>query len=476
MPLFLKPYFKIFFSFSFLLLLIIFQNRNFGIDGYYYLAQFLYSPHLFEPHHLLHHYVYYFLSYPWFYLTHGYLNFEFLFIFWNSLFFVLSLEILNEIRKLIYHEEDLFSIGLVAFSGIGLRYATEVEIYIFPLFLALLATFYFLKSIHLTSTHFLFLGSSFLSFAVLNHQLMFIWWLVLTFWYIFQIKANFHKILIHLVISLSVPITYYLVASSNGYNFWIYILNDYVNGSADISFTWKNFVLTAVNLTRIFLFFNEAIFVITKNPFLLALHLILLVLLFFCCKSLLKKIKHKMQRNFANQLLYSLLVVNLAFIVFSHGNYEFMVPLPFILSLLLPKIPNLIYVKFTIILILFTWNFVNLLYPFHYKDFYGKNHLLQIFNSKQNVSFLLKDASWFRNFIYYHTGIVHSSRILMQTDVSQIDQLLRKGVIIYTDYPNSENINRRNFVYNYQIPSKYKLEKRDSIQTFFGKKFLYQIQ
>lgn len=470
-----KNFLEFFFVIFFLCFLLFFRSHNIGIDGYYFLAKYLYSDNQFEPHHLLHHAIYHALINFFQFFVKNF-SVDFVFQLLNSLFFVASLVIVQKIRKLIFKEEDYFWILVLAFSGAGLRYATEVEVYIFPLFLNLLGIYFFYLFIEKQSNLNFILGSFFVCFAVLNHQVQWIGWLVISYYIFFYWKVSWNYFGYHLMISLIVPIIYWWVSYSQGLGFWEYAFMDYQNGSAELSFGWKNIALTIINLPRTLIYFNESFFVINQNPVFILITIILLCIFVF---SIFIFIRYLMliKYNFNQKLFLHLMVAYAIFAMISHGNYEFMVGIPFFLVIILPNFKiNSLRFKIIFILSILTWNLIFLLIPFRFGDFYGKETLKKIYDEKSEVYFLIKESYWFRNFIYYHTGIEKPHRIIMQLEPEKMNRLLEKGIVIYTDYGNLENPNRRNFMKNYDFPKNYKLIKKEKFLTYFGEKYLYQIE
>lgn len=456
--------------------LALFRSNNIGIDGYYFLAQWKYDSDLLEPHHLLHHWIYYFVG-NWL-ISEEFIDHQDVFQILNIFFFMLALLELHKIRKLITGKSEYFTFLLVGFSGVGLRFATDVEVYIFPFFLSLAGTYKIFQFFQNQNKRDLIVGSLLINFAILNHQIQFMWWLVLTYFLYKKYSQNIQIIGIHLVFSLLVPMIYGLVAMQKGLGFWEFCLHDYRNGSAHLKFSWKSIFLTLINIPRTFLFFNEAFFHFNQHFFINIVSFIIGFNFLITNILLVKKLKDQFQFHEFQKMIFFLLIAYLLFALISHGNYEFMVGVPFFVVLLLPDLSK-ISVKLKIVLLssLFLWNFIFLLIPFRFSDFYGKNDWLKIYQENLRTYFLLKEGYWFRNFIYFHTGIEKPDNIITQYDPKKIKNLLLKNNVILTDYPNTEKWNRRNFIQEtVSIEQDFVLLRKYSYSTFYGEKFLYELR
>lgn len=464
--------------------LINFKSNNIGIDGYYFLAQWKYQRDVFEPHHLLHHWIYKVLGNFINEIIYAkvseveIIDYQGIYQIFNSFFWALSLIILKKLRELITGKKEYFTFWLVGFSGVGLRYATDVEVYIFPFFLSLLGTYKVFRFFQNHQLHDFILGSLLIHFAILNHQIQWVWWLVITYFLYQKYSKNLPLMGIYLLFSLSVPLIYWLVAMHKGLGFWEFCLHDYLHGSANLNFSWKSIFLTFINIYRTFLFFNEAFFQLNKNLLMNAVTFMMGFTFIISCVLFVKKIHNQFQFHEFQKIIFYLLMAYLLFALISHGNYEFMVCLPFFIVLLLPNISKISFnLKKVILISLFLWNGIFLLIPFHIADFYGKKELLNIYNENKESYFLLKESYWFRNFIYFHTGVENPQNILTKFDSVQINKLLSQGKVILTDYPNTENFNRRNFMQeNSNLEKYFHLYRKLSYQTFYGEKILYEIR
>ncbi len=456
--------------------LTLFRSNNIGIDGYYFLAQWKYESDLLEPHHLLHHWIYYLLG-NWL-INEEFINYQDVFQILNIFFFVLALLEFHKIRKLITGKSEYFTLFLVGFSGVGLKYATDVEVYIFPFFLSLAGTYKIFQFFQNQNKRDLIMGSLLINFAILNHQIQFVWWLVLTYFLYKKYSQNIQIIGIHLAFSLLVPLIYGLVAMQKGLGFWEFCLHDYRNGSAHLKFSWKSIFLTLINIPRTFLFFNEAFFHFNQDFFINMVSFIIGITFLITNILLVKKLKPQFQFHEFQKMIFFLLIAYLLFALISHGNYEFMVGVPFFVILLLPDLSK-ISIKLKIVLLssLFLWNLIFLWIPFRFSDFYGKNDLLKIYQENPQFYFVLNEAFWFRNFIYFHTGIEKPENIITQYDPQKIKELLSKNQTVLTDYPNQEGLNRRKFTQtDIDLEKDFALHKKQTYQTFYGERILYEIR
>ena len=179
---------------------VMFPSINNTNDSYMYASDVREGIDLFYPHHLL----YNAFNYLWTQLFNINVTLKFL-CFSNSIFAVGCLLCFRKILLKQLSQLDISYYILLVSSCWGfMRYATDSETYIIPLFFSLLASCYSLykKSFFITS---LLAG-----IACLFHQIHFFWWLGLGLLAFYE-SDRLKNILLYIGGALIVPITYILV-------------------------------------------------------------------------------------------------------------------------------------------------------------------------------------------------------------------------------------------------------------------------
>ncbi len=486
---------KVFSSFQFvavilLVIYMLFPTSNSTIDAYAYASNAKYGEDLFQSHHLL-------------YSVSGYLWCEFLNVFdvnplkalkiLNALFAFFSLLMLGGILKRLGFEKNkvLVWIFFVGSSWALMRFSTENETYVIPIFFSLVGSYSLLLYMQSSKIKYLFLSGLFAAIACLYHQIHFFWWLAMAI--IVLKEYRFYKSLVFILPALIVPIVYLLVLCfySNSPcsidSFFQFVFRDFINGNATVNFGIKSFVLTVISFIRTFFQLHGYLAVLFSK---LIFGVLLLIPIFLLGYSLffLKLIKFdfpKLKNKFLSiHLLAFLLHLHFAFL--SSGNAEFMVMLPFLLTIFM-SIVLINEVRFLLLLSLgmLIWNIFYGLYPLNQFTLDGvglvKNHIVK--NNDSEGLYILFNKPHIENVVYYEmqnnrinyiSGTYNvSPGVLMAT----VDSALKKGSKVYTDcLYRPKTWSRESLTLSSQLDfSAYKAEKIDSINTITGRYFLVQL-
>ncbi len=490
----------------FLLIYLMFPNRNSGIDAYNYAANIRWGHDLFFPHHLLYNFFHYLLI-----KTIHFFGFFPDILSWmksvNAVFAALSLYILHLIliqsdKTGIIHTKSAKHAAFLLFAGscFGfMRYATENETYIIPIFWSLLASYFFLKYLQNESNKHLILSGLMASMACLFHQIHIFWYAGLFIGLIIYQKKLSQLILL-IAPALIMPVIYYLAFRQNhsefihAQNLWQFVLYDYYYGTAHARIGFHNLVLGFISFVRSFVQVHGNIgLILTKNNF---IWLSLVSSLGFFLIALSKFLKNKpsgQKPDTFSKIHLIIFILQFSFAVFSEGNAEFMVMLPMLFILIIHGRWNFhppIFV-FSAMAILI-WNFSFGILPNKIVDFQNHVSTLNFVESRPETHFILSDDVQIQNMNYYKTGILWNPNIYkspasilkLGKDTSelclQIDSLLHSEKQIYTDCIKEPRIlSRKTFLQkadNSLFFKRYRVELTDSAESFSGTRYFYRIK
>lgn len=471
----------------------IFPTHNSTLDAYNYAASVKYSENLFSPHHLLYNAFIYSILHPllWVFPNMDALSFSKVI---NTFFVIGILIILFKLLTQLKFQknEALLWITGIAFSYNFLRYGTENETYIIPVFFSVWGSYYFLKYVQNPRYFYIFLSGLLASIACLFHQIHFFWWLGLllgVIFYIYNIKTIFY----YSISAIIVPVVYLLVLSLDKGESITYthitrfIFHDFYSGSARSEIGVMNFLFIGISVIRSFFQVHPNIsLLIKKNTIFILPVLVFLVWGFYSTLCILKK-KILRKRNETNIIFYKtsliILVLHVLFAFYAVGNVEFLVMLPVLLVFTIGY-----YFKFfnkfllNLIVILFIWNFMYGLFPNNAFNYYNDKELINFIFHHPNSIFIVENSSIINQY-YYQTGIDNYEKILLKEkgfNQEKIDSLLQIYPSVYTDIIDKPSIFNRAYLLSDQNGktldiSQYKIEKVFEYQSFYGTTYINKI-
>jgi len=484
-------------SVFFLFIYLFFPTINSVNDAYSYAADIKWGEEIFHPHHLLYNalgYVFYSII-SWLGI-HVEVNSFMKMV--NALFWALNLFLLARILNLVKIPENK-KLLLVAFAGscfAVMRFSTENETYIIPIFFSLLNSFYFLKYLSERKNPELVKSGLFGAIACLFHQIHFFWWFGILIGVFYLYKFNFHKLFLYVLPAFLVPLSYTLVVCFYEGSFSLdsliqFTFREFYRGNVDQTIGINNILLTIISFVRTFIQVHGNMYLFIINNYLFIIPGIVSVILFIYSLSTINysRIFISQKVIFNTHLLIFLLQLGFAF--YSVGNAEFMVMIPFLLAMLVACIEEL-REKFLLPLVigLFTWNLAYGVLPNHYFDYSGHEQLIDKIQKNKKVLFILNEKLQIENEIFYQTGKVPlnscscpSTYLLQKKDTSflklRINNALLSDTTVVTDcIGNQESFNRAAFLKgnaDKQYFSQFKLVVVDSINTSLNKKYLYRI-
>jgi len=462
------------------------------VDGWYSAASIKYCGEIFSPHHLL----YNALGLVFCRVTSL-----------AGLEVISSMKVLNAffaflsliaIQRILLHynlnEKQLALLTGLAGSSFGvIRFATENETYIVPLFFALIASFSYLKYLEKKGISYLIQAGFWASIAILFHQTYIFWWFGLLLGFIME-KRKRH-ILLYFLGSVIVPVTYLIVILTQQGGFvWDnavgFLKGDFSNG-ATLALTSRGLFFSVANLVRSFIQVHGYIInMVRENLLLLIPGIVSLIFVVFAFQKFPVRGTVYISRKFAVVHII-ILALQYIFAVFSSGNAEFMVMIPVLVFILFPFFAAG-YEKFLFRLLIgmAIWNISYGLLPLHYRTQAPEQFLCSAGLSASEPVIIASDDQLIKSMIYYQTGKVNSDNIfkspavlqISRNDTSNLDMVivtaLKKGKIVYTNCLEERTLSRHSIIegsVNVEFFSKYDALLTKSWKTFAGTSSVYRI-
>lgn len=436
-----------------------FPTQNSSLDAFAYAGYVEYNSYLFKPHHLLSHAFVYLLMAPikaigisvdalWF----GKMI--------NAVFQVINLwvfyRILQQLK--IDKKQVLLLVLVIGLSSNLWQYTTENEVYIIPILLSLIGSFYFLKNLQNSKLKFILISGFFATLACLFHQLHFFWWLGLLIGFFWNNK-RLKTLVFYAFPALLVPMSYALALvfyEQQELTFgtlYRYVFYDFLQeGIVEASYSWngwKSILFQLINTMRIFLQAHPTIYVLLKTHWIYFLPLVACIMIgirllwqFFIKKNVFTKTENSV-KLFANIHLIIVVLVYL-FAFYSYGNIEFLLALPFALFLFL-GIKYRLHQTFLkrLILLLLVWNFSFAIFPDFYYNYYNDEVLVDYIIEHPDKTFLVKNSD-IGNQYFYKTGINYPPNVLYFDKVDKDSlRVMLQNQDIYTDAINKPAVFNR---------------------------------
>lgn len=348
-------------------------------DGWGYACEII-KGDMFSPHHLLYKPLLFFIYKG---LSSFNLNLNPIQIFstfnilLGSFTLLIFYKTLNTIKP--YTQLNFWLTFLVAFTFGFLRYSSENETYILPLFFSLLGTYFYFKGR-------LSFGILFLTIAVLCHQIH-IFWLIA---FLVPQKNKPYAILPSILSLASIVFIYVIYAKIYNIKWYSLPFYDIQQGLVDTTPGVMNFVMTPISFIRTFFQLHGSL----KDLFTIHPFNFLFILMGLICGFIflinLKHIHHINLRLFRwirtpklnlRNPLFIAIFLQFSFAVYSVGNAEFMVMLSFLLILWqYERIANLSLMFIHYIgMSMLIWNFSFYVIPSVLYDFGGmKQKLIEL--------------------------------------------------------------------------------------------------
>ncbi len=455
-----------------------FPNHNPTTDAWGYAQNVKYGTELFRPHHLL---------YNWFlYLIHSLPLLEsidtLLFMQWaNGAFSALSLYFLYRIL-LTLHEDKKKSLVWTLFVGSSfavLRYGTENETYIIPIFFSIVGSYFYLHYLQKREVHpegkYLFLSGLFASLSCLFHQVHFFWWLALLLGvFLLPEQRKVREFFLFALPAWIVPIVYAFVLSLHlameltFSNYLSFVFEYYYSESAEVEMGIFNLILTPISFFRTFLqAHGNIINFFLARPIISSLSIACFI---YCMYKAIFPLKFhfSLGRKKTFITIHALaFLMHFAFAFFSKGNAEFMVMLPFLLAICLSYwVTNSEGKVLHLAIALLIWNMTFAILPNHFYNLQNNEKLISVIRSHPDQRFILLE----RNKIVAQYKYMYNTDIFDRTftagEIAENDQ---EGVFLTDVLSKQQPYSRASIVLNRSLDFEYETEREVSeIQAFYG--------
>ena len=393
---------------GFAVLYIFFLSNNPTSDSYSYAYSSLHGEELLRPHHLL---------YCWvcrlIYSLFAFTNIEPITIFqtFNALMACGTLLVLRRIIKRVNRNENfIFSAILFCGACFGfMRFATDNEAYILPLFFSMLSIYYL--QVFLTENTVLRLLKMSLSIVIacLCHQLSILVYISLFIGLLLNKRGKY--VLYFIVVSLIIPIVYaiccFLETNQLTLNaLFSFVLHDYVQGYAQSPDLKQVFLLSAINLIRTFLQVHGNLFAFLNFFFVFFIFFFAFFVFFFAfgIVNFVRNKKHTPslynEKRFV-VILWLILALSFLFAALSNGNAEFMIAIPFILIMLYSHYFANHKAMLFIGLAFLLWNTCFALIPQKFCKFSCNEEIVEMMKTHPDATFILLDKPASENLYLY---------------------------------------------------------------------------
>ena len=393
---------------GFAVLYILFLSNNPTADSYSYAYSSLHDEELLRPHHLL-----YCLVCRLIYSLFAFTNIEPITIFqtFNALMACGTLLVLRRIIKRVNRNENfIFSAILFCGACFGfMRFATDNEAYILPLFFSMLSIYYL--QVFLTENTILRLLKMSLSIVIacLCHQLSILVYISLFIGLLLNKRGKY--VLYFIVVSLIIPIVYaiccFLETNQLTLNaLFSFVLHDYVQGYAQSPDLKQVFLLSAINLIRTFLQVHGNLFAFLNFFFVFFIFFFAFFVFFFAfgIVNFVKNKKHTPslynEKRFV-VILWLILALSFLFAALSNGNAEFMIAIPFILIMLYSHYFANHKAMLFIGLAFLLWTTCFALIPQKFCKFSCNEEIVEMMKTHPDATFILLDKPASENLYLY---------------------------------------------------------------------------
>ncbi len=323
------------------------------------------------------------------------------------------------------------------------------------------------------------------------HQIHFFWWLGLLVFCFFKPEANITKVFfLYFLGALIVPITYLFVFSltDNGcFNIIEYIFYDYFN-KQDVEFMVKTIALymTPISFIRTFLQVHGYIYaLIVKYP----VFVISIITSCFCFVMAILNLRKSVRKNETNKLTISyanahllIFALQLIFAFISDGNAEFMVMLPFALSIFIfAKYKIKTKVISYLAIGVFIWNVSFGLIPYRFLVINSDIPMANYMAKNPNEFYYLRDRVKTLNILryYYPNTTYNMAASAYPKEVKIFEEWVESGKTVLTDVikttlPMSRGKILSNTDFDY-LKNKYTLSETDRIEYDLGVLYITKI-
>ncbi|MEL6699903.1 MAG: hypothetical protein AAFP89_27005 [Bacteroidota bacterium] len=470
----------------FFLLYVLFPTQNSTLDAWAYAGDVRHGIDLFHPHHLL------FsaasrLFYPDDPLAVDVLARQKII---QACLASFCLWILGRILQGFEQDEKRIAAWLLLVgSSFGvMRFATENEVYLWPILWSLLGTWAFIHYVQTDRQTYIWLSSLVMALACLFHQIHCIWWLAIFLAFFLHRRQAFFP---YVLPAFLIPLTYlavlggYLGQDISSETILRFILRDFYQGTAEASPGLQAFLLTPINLFRTFVQIHGIVFKLLTEHWLYVLPAVGAASLGLWGLRLLPQIrKQPAPPHLAiRRGLLGISLGHLALATWAAGNAEFMVMLPFVFVLYLATkwiFPTSMIYRLGFCLLI--WNFTFGLFPLWQYDYYHDAAMVDFVQTHPDAHYILTERNIINNQLYYRTGKDWNDQFISAYKAPQpvVDSLLQMEWIVYSNTLDQPQLFSRAMLAG-EIHTKtdrfdcFQPTSVDTIKAFVGKYHIWQL-
>jgi len=440
----------------FLVLYVVFPSGLSTTDGWNYAASIKHSGEIFHPYHLLYNALGYLFCYiP---VSAGADTLVCLKIM-NAIIAVFAiLMVQNILRSLGKSEMIVVTVSCITgFSFSIMRFATENETYVIPLFLALWATYFYVEFVNSGNLKSALYAGILTSVAILFHVSYIFWWAALLTGFIAAKKLR--PMISYLLVSLIVPLTYLItifsVSGSLSHDTVAGFVFGDLNRDAHFGISATGLFLSGINLIRSFIQVHGYMVNMIRTDFLFVIPGIVSLVLFTLSLFVLPTRRKDFSRVKISGLLILIIVLQFLFSVISAGNAEFMVMIPVLSFILIPVLfSNCEKFLVRVMAGMLIWNISYGIIPMNIDTSGPERYLSEKSAQGDSVMVIAADDQLLQSMVYYNTGKSKSRNIFKSPAVMEIgglstksleilvDSALKGGVDVYTDCTGQKAISR----------------------------------
>ena len=392
-------------------------------------------------------------------------------------------------------QNPIYPLVFVASCFGFMRFATENETYIIPIFFSLLGTYFFLLYERDGLAKHIWFSFTALTVAVLFHQIHVFWFVSIA-----MSSLIYHRKTISVVICgvLSIAGAYFLTAILLHVPPLNYPFTDATLGRVQLWPNIDNVQFTCINFMRTFVQIHGNVLVIVKKMWWAQLGVALSFSTFIgTCFYLIIRFpkQQKLQQYFYTKIgIIGATITHFIFAFYSVGNAEFMVMLPILLILL-----SLFYIRIHSRLWIFSsltmlcWNITVALLPANGLDYENVSQTLAKTNRRGDQVYIAQNKQLLENASDYlqSVNVLPQIPIIWQrpgsmlADSTTLNDVIKNSaerqIPVYTDCINyPQMINRMKMLHNYENNTAYLdayvKEIVDSTHCFYGTIYLYQVK
>lgn len=475
----------------FTVIYLIFPTANSSSDAYGY-ASLQYN---IGPHHLLYDFISLFIS-----------SLEI----YKIINAIIAGLILFTAKKILVKTNNPNPIAWLLFIGSAygfMRFATENETYIIPIYFSLLGTYFLLFSEYTRNYPRLIMAFAFLGIAILFHQIHLMWFIAASLALVQKKGFHIRIILIPITTLFLILGIYFFFAVLDHKSLIDFLKGDLGSETVQLMPGIDNFKFTGINFIRSFFQIHGNIALLWQHFFLVKLGIISAIILVgisayykLISLSKLEKIPNYKAFGFMRTTLIWAFILQLLFAWYSVGNAEFMVMLPLLLALIVASLWNInekvIYFAATG---MFIWNMTTAIIPANLLNFENLDAQMGI-QEKYKGRYISHNKIYIQNYCQYKDvytsldsnkddfGYTNDPFEKSPADIeeqnwsnleSKIDFWLENKYNVYTDCIDFPAPTSRKSILNgdknRRFFSRYQYEPMDSFQCFYGKVIIYRI-